>query len=296
MFTGFSAFPLTPLKNGEIDETAFTRLLQKIKAADVDSIGAVGSTGNYAYLSRAQRYRAIQIAVEVAGSVPVMSSIGAVSADEVIRLAEDAQKAGVTGVMMAPVSYQKLTSDEVYGFYERVTGELSVPLCIYDNPGTTGFSFSDELLARLTFLPKVSSVKLGFLEADLTQATQRIGKLKASLREGVTLGISGDGQALRGLLAGCDVFYSALGGLYPCSLLEMTRAAQRGNTDEATSINFRLEPLWTYFRQHGSLRTIATIAELDGVVASPCLPSPLLSLQGEERIRLQQIIRKLDLS
>lgn len=295
MFTGFSAFPLTPLKNGEIDESAFTGLMQNITAAKVDSIGVIGSTGNYAYLSRAQRYRATEIAVATAGSVPVMSSIGALSSDDVLRLANDAQKAGVKGVMMAPVSYQKLTPEEVFGFYERVTGELSVPLCIYDNPGTTGFTFNDELLARLSFLPNVASVKLGFLEADLTQATQRIKKLKASLRGGVTLGISGDGQAVRGLRAGCDVFYSASGGLYPRDLLAMTRAVQRGDVERALNINAMFEPIWAYFSQHGSLRTLATMAELRGLVESPCLPSPLLSLQGEDKTELARIISRLEL-
>ncbi|QZN97138.1 dihydrodipicolinate synthase family protein [Symbiopectobacterium purcellii] len=295
MFSGFSAFPLTPLKNGDIDETAFTGLLQIITAAEVDSIGVIGSTGNYAYLTRAQRYRATEIAVELAGSIPVMSSIGAVSTDEVIRLANDAQKAGVKGVMMAPVSYQKLTSEEVFGFYERVTGELSVPLYIYDNPATTGFSFDDELLMRLSFLPNVSSVKLGFLETDLSLATQRIGKLKASFCEGVTLGISGDGRAVRGLMAGCDVYYSALGGLYPRELLEMAHSVLRGDVQRAIDLNALFEPIWAYFSQYGSLRTIASIAELRGLVQSPCLPSPLLSLTGEDRTMLAQIISKLEL-
>lgn len=145
MFTGLSAFPLTPLVDGEIAEASFVSLIENLADAGVNSIGALGSTGSYAYLTREQRLRATRLAVNAAAGIPVMTSIGHVSTDEVMRLAEDAQNAGVSGVLLAPVSYQRLTSDEVFRLYDRVTTELSVPLCIYDNAATTGFEFTDEL-------------------------------------------------------------------------------------------------------------------------------------------------------
>lgn len=64
MFTGLSAFPLTPLTETGIDETAFAALVGRLAAAGVDSIGALGSTGSYAYLTREERARAARIAVE----------------------------------------------------------------------------------------------------------------------------------------------------------------------------------------------------------------------------------------
>ncbi len=46
------AFPLTPMNEQGVDENAFTRLVQQLVTAKVDSIGALGSTGSYVYLSR----------------------------------------------------------------------------------------------------------------------------------------------------------------------------------------------------------------------------------------------------
>ncbi|WP_426444889.1 hypothetical protein [Siccibacter colletis] len=43
MFNGLSAFPLTPLVNGNVDEKAFTALIETLVAAKVDAIGALGS-------------------------------------------------------------------------------------------------------------------------------------------------------------------------------------------------------------------------------------------------------------
>lgn len=293
MFTGLSAFPLTPLVKGEIDENAFVALIEALAAAGVNSIGALGSTGSYAYLTREQRFAATRLAVSAAAGVPVMTSIGSVNAEEIVRLAEDAQKAGVSGLLLAPLCYQKLTAEEVFRLYERVCGEISVPLCIYDNPATSGFEFNDELLVALSFLPNTGSIKLGDLPADLAGAAARVAKLKSQVAAGVTIGISGDAQSAAGLLAGCDVWYSVLAGLFPDYCLRLTQAALRGDVEETRRLNGALEPLWGFFRRYGSLRVIATVAELRGRVATPCLPFPLQTLAGAERDALQEVAERV---
>ena len=159
-FSGLSAFPLTPLCEQRIDERAFGVLVERAVEAGVDSITALGSTGSYAYLNRSERARVTQLAVSHAGKVPVIAGIGAVRTREVLDLAEDAQAAGVAGVLLAPVSYQALTADDVFGLYEDVTAILSVPLVVYDNPGTTHFSFTRDLYQAIAALPNVASIKI----------------------------------------------------------------------------------------------------------------------------------------
>ncbi len=63
MFHGLSAFPITPADpHGHVDTDALVRLVQRLAAAEVDSIGLLGSTGTYAYLTRAERRRAVEAA------------------------------------------------------------------------------------------------------------------------------------------------------------------------------------------------------------------------------------------
>ena len=293
MFKGLSAFPLTPLVRGEIEEKSFITLIENLAYAGVNSIGALGSTGSYAYLTREQRYRATKLAISAAAGIPVMTSIGNVSTEEVLRLAEDAQKAGVSGLLLAPLSYQKLRSDEVFRLFERVTTELSVPLCIYDNAATSGFKFTDDLLVALSYLNNVGSIKLGDFPVEPSAAQQRISSLKSRVSEGVTIGISGDVQSAAGLIAGCDVWYSVLGGLFPHYCLRLTQAALRGDESEAHLLNMALEPLWVFYRRHGSLRVIAAVAEIMETVPAPCLPFPLQSLDGIERASLEEVLEQL---
>ena len=284
MFTGLSAFPLTPLgAAGAVDEPAFERLVSRLAAAGVDSIGALGSTGSYAYLSRAERARVTRLAVGAAGGVPVMIGIGAVRTEHAIEHAHDAQQAGAAAVMLAPVSYQALTEDEVYGLYADVTAELSVPLCVYDNPGTTHFTFSDELHVRVAALPGVRAIKL-----PGEGAADRIALLRARVPETVAIGVSGDEFAAYGLNSGADVWFSVLGGLFP----ELALAIVRDREPAAA----RLEPLWALFRRYGSVRVVAGAAALLGLAGERNLPRPLRVLDGDARTELEAALRELELA
>ncbi|MEU6810554.1 dihydrodipicolinate synthase family protein [Streptomyces sp. NPDC046831] len=298
MFTGLSAFPLTPIPgNGGVDEKAFAALVGRLATAGVDSIGALGSTGSYAYLTLEERARVARIAVEHADGVPVIVGIGALLTRQVLQAAEDAQNAGAAGVLLAPVSYQPLTDDDVFGLFEEVTANLSIPLVIYDNPGTTHFTFTDQLYTRLAWLPQVASIKIPALPDDPEQARARVAHLRQLLPNTVTVGISGDAAAARGLNAGCDVWYSVIGGTFPQPALALTRAAQAGRHEQALEASQRLQPLWDLFAEHGgSLRVVAAAAAHLGLTAQRNLPLPLRGLDAKERAHLATVIEQLQLN
>ncbi|MFK4269980.1 dihydrodipicolinate synthase family protein [Streptomyces milbemycinicus] len=295
MFTGLSAFPLTPMSESGIDEQAYARLVSRLASAGVDSIGALGSTGSYAYLSREQRARAARIAIEAAEETPVIVGIGALRTSQVLALAEDAQKAGASAVLLAPMTYQPLTEDEVFGLYEDVTRELSVPLCVYDNPGTTHVHFTDELHARIAALPQVAAIKIPPAPDDAAAAKERVQALRALVPDTVAIGVSGDWTAATGLTAGCETWYSVVGGLFPRTALALTRAAQGGDAAQATALSERLEPLWKMFRHHGSLRVMSCAASHLGLAAETNLPLPLHGLAPDTRDRLVTVLDGLNL-
>ncbi|WP_284506987.1 dihydrodipicolinate synthase family protein [Caballeronia sp. GAFFF1] len=296
MFRGLAAFPLTPMNEDSIDEAAFVRLVRRLAAARVNCIGALGSTGSYAYLTRAERARVAEIAVQNAEGIPVIVGIGALRTRDVIQLAEDAQRAGAGGVLLAPVSYQKLTDDEVYGLYEAVTRSLSVPLCVYDNPGTTNFSFSDELHGRIAQLPRVLSIKIPGVPGNPADAKDRVYALRERIPQSVSIGVSGDAHAAAGLNAGCDGWYSVLAGLFPKTCMSLTSAALSGNSELASQLSARLEPLWEMFRRfNGSIRVVATAAVLLGLASEPNLPLPMRGLDTGAARELREILRQLEL-
>ncbi len=225
----------------------------------------------------------------------MVAGVGALATRDVLRHAEDAQRAGVAGVLLAPMSYQPLMHDDVLGLYRDVTAELSVPLVVYDNPGTTHFTFTDELYAQVAGLPRVASIKIPGVPADGAAAARRIQTLRKLLPAHVTVGVSGDAFAATGLNADCDAWYSVVGGTLPEPALRITRAARAGDAAAAAELSAQLQPLWDLFARHGSLRVVADIAEQLGLAGHPCLPMPILGLRDEDRARVRHVIEQLDL-
>jgi 4-hydroxy-tetrahydrodipicolinate synthase len=295
-FSGLSAFPLTPLHHDEVDEQAFTTLIERLSAAGVDSITALGSTGSYAYLTPDERGRVARLAVEHAGDTPVFVGIGALRTSQVLIHADGAEAAGAAGVLLAPMSYQPLTEDDVFELFRTVTRHTALPVIVYDNPGTTHFRFSTELYGRIGELPSIASIKIPGVPADPTSAREHVAAIRAVVPDHVTIGVSGDAFAAAGLNAGCDAWYSVIGGTLPGLALQITRAAQRGRAEEAVSHSQRLAPLWNLFAEFGgSLRVIAAIAEQLGLAPHRCLPLPIQGLTDIQRSRVVEVMRELDL-
>ena len=296
MFSGLSAFPLTPLRDDQIDLAAYGHLIDRLVAAHVDSIGALGSTGSYAYLDRAERRSVVEASVDRAAGIPVIAGIGALRTSQVLALAEDAQQAGADAVMLAPVSYQALTEEDVSGLYEDVTAELSVPLVVYDNPGTTHFTFSLDLYAHIARLPHVGALKIPPLTGGIDATRRRVQEIRCVIPEHVRIGISGDGCAATGLLAGCDAWFTAVGGTIPHAMSAIARPALDGSADAALAASARLAPLWDLVAEFGSLRVSATLAEHLDLVAAPSLPRPLRGLSDEDAQRVRTVADRLGLA
>ncbi|WP_230532191.1 dihydrodipicolinate synthase family protein [Microvirga roseola] len=286
LFSGLSAFPLTPTDAaGHLQADVLGRFLERIQAAGADSIGLLGSTGGYAYLTREARQQAVRVAVEcVGGKIPIIVGVGALRTDEAETLARDAKVAGADGLLLAPMSYTPLTDEEVFQHFAAVAEAGGLPLCIYNNPSTTKFAFSDDLIARLAKLPNVAAVKMPLpANGDFSGEMER---LRAITPDGFAVGYSGDWGAADALLAGCDAWYSVVAGLLPAPALALIRAAQAGDHPEAARINDAFQPLWELFRAFGSFRVMYVMADLLGLARIEP-PRPILPLSQEARSRVE---------
>ena len=292
LFDGLSAFPLTPADaKGEVQSASLCRVLERIIMAGPDSIGLLGSTGGYAYLSRAQRQRALKTAVDfVAGRVPIIVGVGALRTDEAQFLARDAREAGAAGLLLAPMSYTPLTDEEVFQHFAAVAEAGKLPLCIYNNPSTTNFTFSPDLIVRLAALPHIAAVKMP-LPANGDYA-QELARLRSRLPQTFAIGYSGDWGAADALLAGCDAWYSVVAGLLPAPALALTRAAQAGDITTVRRIDAAFQPLWELFKAYGSLRVIYAMADcLDLAVPAP--PRPLLPVPATQHSRVKAALEHI---
>ncbi|MFN3599914.1 MAG: dihydrodipicolinate synthase family protein [Dietzia sp.] len=294
MFTGLSAFPVTPLSDAGVDSVRLSRIVERLEGAGVDSIGALGSTGSYPYLSTAERAAATRAAVSAAGDVPVIIGVGALTVSDVLRNVDAAQSAGASGLLVSVMTYQPLTDEEVVTFFEDVAARSSVPICVYDNPGTTHVTLTDSMHEHIAALPQVRSIKLP--GAPVPAFTDRLRVLRQTVHDDVTLGVSGDAFASDALLGGADVWYSVVGGTLPEPAVALTRAAQRGDRAEADAIAARFAPLWELFGRYGSYRVVAHLAVLLGLTDTVAVRRPVRPLADAAVAELRALLPGLTAS
>jgi 4-hydroxy-tetrahydrodipicolinate synthase len=276
-FSGLSAFPLTPCSpKGRVDLSTFSLLVDRLADAGLCSVGVLGSTGAYAYLDRAERQRAAAAAIEAAdGRVPIIVNVGAHRTDWAQELVLAAEKSGADGLLMAPVSYTSLAVREVAAHFAAVAGCTGLPLCIYNNPGTTNFHFSPELLSELSMVAGIKAVKMPL--PDQQSVEEEIGELRQLSASTFEIGYSGDWGCGSAVFAGADAWYSVIAGLLPLEAQQIMHAGVAREADRLAALNDAFEPMWKLFRTHGSFRVVYTVADLLGFrVGEP--PRPIQGL------------------
>ncbi len=289
VFSGLSAFPVTPADDhGCVDCDALGSIVSRLAATEVTSIGALGSTGSYMYLTLQQRFKALEAIIEAAGDKPVVASVGAMRSSDVCTLIKHAEKSGAGGVLLAPVSYLPLTDADVTALFEDAASTTGLPVCFYNNPITTHFGLTEELLIKLGKQGLVAAVK-NPPPGDLDFNAQ-VERLSVSLPAGFSIGYSGDSKIAAALGAGCDGWYSVLAGTLPDIAIALWQA--RNSIDELHRLNSKLAPLWSLFDEYGSIRVVHEIVRMQGYPRVK-LPRPLLPLPLTACNQIETVIQQL---
>lgn len=290
--SGLSAFTLTPFdKTGVVDVDHLQRLVARLAATDIDSIGVLGSTGSYMYLSRAQRARAIEAAVEASRDKPILAGIGDLRTDQVIEHTASAEKAGASALLLAPVSYLPLTEWDFIELVNTIASGTSLPICLYNNPGTTHFTMSADLIANLAKLTSVHAVKN---PAPATfMSASALAKSRTDLPEGFILGYSGDANIAHVLPSGADAWYSVIAGTLPKLALDIWLA--RDEPERLGALHSQCAPLWECFNIWGSIRVVPEISRIIGL-GSLDLALPLQPLQHDAVVQIDKALQALNAS
>lgn len=260
---------------GVVDTDNLGILVDRLASIGVASVGVLGSTGSYMYLSSSERERALIAAVEAAGRTPVLAGIGALRTSDVLAGAKAAERAGAAAALLAPVSYLPLTDRDFTQLTASVAQVCGLPICLYNNPGTTHFNMSDALVGALAQIENVAAVKN---PAPAGDAAPQVAALRSIVPDDFVVGYSGDAKIDGPLAAGADAWYSVVAGVLPGLALAIW--AVRDRPEELAALHGTCAPLWALFNAHGSIRVTPHILEALGHKPA-ALPLPLLPLERD---------------
>jgi 4-hydroxy-tetrahydrodipicolinate synthase len=141
----------TPLtKQGRVDTDATRRLVDFHIEAGIDGLLPLGTSGEFALLSREEREVMVKTVVDQADSrVPVVAGVSDPSIENVVDLSSDAKEAGADGVIATPPYYFTTTDDGHYHHFKTISESIDLPLLIYNIPEWTHSFVTPETVQRL---------------------------------------------------------------------------------------------------------------------------------------------------
>ncbi|OMG72050.1 dihydrodipicolinate synthase family protein [Burkholderia ubonensis] len=280
LLQGIIAYPVTPFSaDGDVDLKALDALIGRLVADGVHGIAPLGSTGESAYLSDAEWEAVADTSIRaVRKRVPTVVGISDLTTAGAVRRARFAEQAGADAVMVLPVSYWKLSNDEIVGHYRAIGDAIGIPVMLYNNPATSGVDMSPELIATICrTVDNVTMVK------ESTGDIMRMHRL-AQLSDGAIPFYNGSNpMALAALAAGAAGWCTAapnLNARLPLALLEAVRA---GDLARAREVFHAQLPLLQFIVSGGLPVTVKAGLRLRGFDAGEPR-KPLLPL-GEDRTR-----------
>ncbi len=282
-------FIATPLKDdGEaVDESRLFETIDYQIENGVNGICIFGSTGGNGSFSEDEMKRATRAAAKhIDGRIAVIAGTGARTTTSCISLSQNAEDAGCDGIMVLPVSYWPLTPDEVLGHYERVSAAVGLPICVYNNPWTTGVDMKPDFLTRLAELRNVTCIK------ESTGDLSRISSIRRLTQDGITLIAGWESTSLQAFAAGATGWAPVCTNFVPRLAMDFFHAAVRErDATNALALWDRLFPLCEFICAKSHIRVAHSGLDIVGRPVGPPR-RPLRMLAADDRAALAVALRE----
>lgn len=235
--TGYVTALPTPFKGGRIDQTAFTALCDWQLGHGISGLVVNGTTGEAPTLSLQEQRRLIQLALDVAGQVPVIAGAGSSSTAHTIELAHQAEALGAAALLIVTPYYNKPSQEGLFQHFRAVHEATGLPILLYDVPSRTGCTLAVETVCRLAELPRILGLK------DATGDLARPGELRRRLGPSFRLFSGDDATAFDFMRLGGDGCISVASNIVPTLCCGLHGAVSRGSIAEARVRARALAPL-----------------------------------------------------
>lgn len=236
-------------ENGEIDYAACAKHINWLIESGVHGLLPLGATGEFSALTLEERKAFAEFAMkEVAGRVPVI--IGAVSTnvDVTLEVAKHAASIGADGVMILPPPGLHPSQDEIYAFYKHISENVTLPVMIYNNPGSSGVNILPETLDKIADLPH-----MGFLK-ESTGDIMRLTRAVDELADRLVIFCGCESLAYESFVMGAKAWVCVLANVAPAQSARLyDLIVNQGKLEEARALYRQILPLLRLTEETGEL-------------------------------------------
>lgn len=161
IFTGAGVAIVTPFNEDySINYPVLGDIIDNQIENGTDAIIICGTTGESATMSHEEHAECIRFAVEhTAGRIPVIAGTGSNDTAYAVKLSNEAEKAGVDGLLMVTPYYNKTSQEGLIRHYSYIAERVSTPIIMYNVPSRTGVNVKPETYKELSKIDNIVAVK-----------------------------------------------------------------------------------------------------------------------------------------
>ncbi|KVO44501.1 dihydrodipicolinate synthase family protein [Burkholderia ubonensis] len=288
-FEGVHTPLVTPFQaDGEIDHELLGRHAADL-AGRVSGLGIGGTTGEYYALSFDERVRTFNTVAEAAGGKTFLTAgINATTTSEVIRLGQEARRAGLSALLVAAPYYAQPTQDELLAHLLKVDDALDMPIMLYNFPARTGTAIGDGVLAAVLERPNFVAMK------ESTGDIGHLHHLATHFRDKLVLSCGMDDQALEFFVWGAKSWVAGASNFLPEAHTALYDACvKRGDFETGRRLMAQLLPVLELLERSGKfIQYVRCGCELAGMPVGAAR-APLGTLSDDERRAFAQLVKPL---
>lgn len=276
----YIATPLRP--DGRVDRAVLTRLCEHLIGAGVQGVCPLGSTGEFAYLTRDQKAEVVDTVVTaVKGRVPVIAGIAATATADAVSQARDWAALGADGILAVMEAYFPVPEAGVVDYFTAVADATDLPVTMYTNPNFQRSDLSLPAIETLSHHPRIAYLKdastnTGRLLSIMTRTEGRLGIFAASSHITVAVMLIGG----LGWMAGPSC-------IVPRQSVELYRLCTAGDWDQAMQLQRKLWSVNEAFARFNLAAAIKAGLKLQGFdCGPPVAPQAPLTAAQEDELRV----------
>lgn len=282
-FKGVFPYLVSPIDDaGEVKAGVLGDLVEHLIAKGVHGLAPLGSTGEYAYLTHAQRRAVVRAVIAAArGRVPVVAGVAAVATADAVAQTEAMVDAGADGILAVMDSYFPIDEAGVEGYFTAIAkAAKGRPVVIYTNPNFQRTDLSLDVIVKLSHVENIRYIK------DASSNTGRLLSIIERVEGRMEVFAASAHIPLSVMLIGGSGWMAGPACIVPEQSVALYDAAQAGEWDRAMTIQ---RPLWRVseiFAKYSLAACIKAALELQGfAVGAPLAPQRALGAQAQAEIR-----------
>ncbi len=281
-FRGVFPYLVSPVDEaGVVKDEVLARLCDDLIAAGVHGLTPLGSTGEFAYLSWAQRRRIVEVVLHAtAGRVPVVAGVASTTISDAVFQAREMAKLGCAGILAILEAYFPVHDEGVFAYFSAIAESVSIPVVLYTNPNFQRSDLSFDVIERLSRIENIRYIK------DASSNTGRllsiIDRVEGRMR---VFAASAHIPACVMLIGGVG-WMAGPACVVPRQSVALYETCRRRDWETALKLQ---RPLWAInqvFAKYNLAACIKGGLQLQGYrVGPPLPPQPSLPARGVEEVR-----------